>query len=159
MADALPFVEYQYPASGGAMRPIALVGEAPGADEVRLQGGPSSDAAAKLLDKALANVAGIDRGRCLIANAFRVRPPNNKVAYFFASRRRALAEGRALAEQWGKLGAEYCLAEFAPELDALAAVLREQKPTVIIALGRVPLWALTGQNGITVLRGKPCEAG
>jgi DNA polymerase len=151
MPDPLPFVDYQYPA-GGSPAPIALVGEAPGADEVR-QGRPFVGRAGQALDRALA-ASGIDRAQCLVANVFRYRPPDNKVGHFFASRRRAEAEGEAVAVDLGKLGAEYCRARYASELSALAEALRAGEVKVVVALGRVPLWALTGLNGITALRGQ-----
>lgn len=151
MSGALPFVDYQHPANGA--RPlIALVGEAPGADEVRL-GRPFVGRAGQLLDRAL-EASGIDRSACLVANAFRYRPPDNKVGHFFASRRRAEAEGDALSEELGKMGAEFCRARYARELDALRDALRDAAPAIVVALGRTPLWALTGQNGITALRGQ-----
>lgn len=155
MSPDLPFVDYQYPASGAAKPLIALVGEAPGADEVRL-GRPFVGRAGQLLDRAL-DAVGIDRDSCLVANVFRYRPPGNKVGHFFASRRRAAAEGEILAEAFGKLGAEFCRQRYAGELDALASALRKTAPAVIVALGRTPLWALTGQNGITMLRGQPLK--
>jgi len=151
MPQDLPFADYQHPADGKPPL-LALIGEAPGADEIKL-GRPFVGKAGQLLDRALA-ATGIDRDRCLIANVFRYRPPENKVGHFFASRRRALAENDPLDEGWGKLGAEYCRARFAEELEALSRVLRRSAPPVIVALGRTPLWALTGLNGITALRGQ-----
>jgi len=148
----LPFADYQYPATEGQKHLIALIGEAPGADEIRL-GRPFVGRAGQLLDKALA-ATGIARHECLIANAFRYRPPDNKIGHFFASRRRAALEGDALAEDLGKLGAEFCRARYAGEIAALGDCLGRLKPVVIIALGRTPLWALTGLNGITALRGR-----
>jgi DNA polymerase len=76
------------------------------------------------------------------------------VGHFFASRRRALAENDPLDERWGKMGAEYCRAGFAPEIAALGEALKSSAPPVIVALGRTPLWALTGLNGITSVRGQ-----
>jgi DNA polymerase len=147
----LPFADYQYPRPG--VHPlIALVGEAPGADEIRL-GRPFVGRAGQCLDRALA-AAGIVREQCLIANAFRYRPPDNKIGHFFASRRRALTEAAPLAEALGKLGSEYCRDCYAGEIDALAEALKRWKPGVVIALGRTPLWALTGLNGVTALRGQ-----
>ncbi|MDB5394452.1 MAG: uncharacterized protein JWM91_1958 [Rhodospirillales bacterium] len=147
----LPFADYQYPTDG---RPplLALIGEAPGADEIKL-GRPFVGRAGQLLDRALA-ATGIERERCLIANVFRYRPPDNKIGHFFASRRRALQENDPLAEDWGKLGAEFCRARFANEIEALGAALRRSAPPVIVAVGRTPLWALTGLNGITAQRGQ-----
>ena len=147
----LPFADYSHPKDGKPPL-LALIGEAPGADEIKL-GRPFVGKAGQLLDRALA-ATGIDRDRCLIANVFRYRPPDNKVGHFFASRRRADSENDPLHEGWGKLGAEYCRARFADELDALSAALKTSAPPVIVALGRTPLWALTGMNGITALRGQ-----
>src|SRR5579859_929049 len=152
MSAPLPFVDYQYPAAGCPGPLIALVGEAPGADEVKL-GRPFVGRAGQLLDRALA-ASGITRDHCLVANVFRLRPPDNKVGHFFASRRRAAQEGERLSESWGKMGAEFCRARYAAELDALAEAFARTKPAVIVALGRTPLWALTGLNGISALRGQ-----
>jgi uracil-DNA glycosylase len=151
MAHDLPFADYQYPADGKPPL-LALIGEAPGADEIKL-GRPFVGRAGQLLDRAL-TATGIDRERCLIANVFRYRPPDNKVGHFFASRRRAALENDPLAEIWGKLGAESCRARFAGEIEALGAALRKSAPPVIVAVGRTPLWALTGLNGITAQRGQ-----
>jgi uracil-DNA glycosylase len=151
MPHDLPFADYSYPKDGKPPL-LALIGEAPGADEIKL-GRPFVGKAGQLLDRALV-ATGIDRDRCLIANVFRYRPPDNKVGHFFASRRRAIAENDPLAEEWGKLGAEFCRARFANELKALGAALKTSAPPVIVALGRTPLWALTGMNGITALRGQ-----
>jgi len=151
IAHDLPFADYQYPAGGG--RPsIALIGEAPGADEIRL-GRPFVGRAGQLLDRALAAV-GIAREECLIANVFRYRPPDNKIDHFFASRRKAALEDDTLADGLGKMGAEFCRARFAGEIEALAEALCKARPGVIVALGRTPLWALTGLNGVTALRGQ-----
>jgi uracil-DNA glycosylase len=155
---ALPFVDYDRPALPPEGGRIALIGEAPGAEEARL-GHPFVGRSGRLLDEGLAAV-GIDRRRCLVANVFRYQPPGNKVGHFFASRARAKREGLDLDERWGAFGAsDRLLAAFAGELDALAAALAEFAPAVIVALGRTPAWALTGQNGILDLRGRelPCR--
>jgi DNA polymerase len=152
MSAPLPFVDYQYPSAGCPGPLIALVGEAPGADEVKL-GRPFVGRAGQLLDRGLA-ASGIARDQCLIANVFRLRPPDNKIGHFFASRRRAAQEGERLSESWGKMGADFCRERYAAEIDALAEALARAKPAVIVALGRTPLWALTGLGGITALRGQ-----
>jgi DNA polymerase len=154
VTDNLPFADYSYPADGKPPL-MAFVGEAPGADEIRL-GRPFVGRAGQLLDRVLGQVR-IDRDRCLIANVFRYRPPDNKIGHFFASRRRAAAEGDPLAEHRGKMGAEFCRARYATELEALGKALTEAAPPVIVALGRTPLWALTGLNGITAVRGRILE--
>lgn len=153
-----PFVEFQIPAEPSAGPRLAIIGEAPGAEEAR-QGRPFVGRSGKLLDETLA-AAGIDRARCLVGNVFRYQPPGNKVALFFASRTRAKKEGRAIDERWGPFGtSDWVLADFSGELDHLRHALESFGPTAIVALGRTPTWALTGQNGIMQLRGSvlPCR--
>jgi DNA polymerase len=152
MSLPLPFADYQYPQPRALGPIIALVGEAPGADEIKL-GRPFVGRAGQLLDRGLA-AAGIDRGQCLIANVFRYRPPDNKIGHFFASRRKAVASGTPIDEALGKMGAEFCLACYSGELEALGAALNAVGADVVVALGRTPLWALTGMNGITAMRGR-----
>lgn len=125
---------------------LALIGEAPGADEVRL-GQPFIGRSGQLLDTMLAE-AGINRKACLVANVFRYQPPGNKVDHFFSSRRAAQQAGRALAEDLGIFSSKYCLHDYAGEVAALSEALTAIKPRVIMALGRTPLWALTGVNGL-----------
>lgn len=154
----LPFADYQFPTKPTDGPRLAIVGEAPGAEEAR-QGTPFVGRSGKLLDESLAAV-GIERAQCLVANVFRYQPPGNKVGHFFSSRARARKEGRAIDESWGAFGtSDRLLAEFAGEIDHLRATLAEWRPSVIVALGRTPTWALTGENGILQLRGKllPCR--
>ncbi len=125
---------------------ILVVGEAPGAEEVK-QNQPFVGRSGQLLDKALAE-AGIPRAACFVANVFRLQPPGNKVDYFFASRRAAAQTAEPLLEEYGALSGKYCRALFAAELLALRDVITTQQPRAILAVGRTPLWALTGLNGI-----------
>lgn len=160
----LPFVDYAAPAlefvdDQPAVREVgprlALIGEAPGADEARM-GRPFVGRAGRLLDEALA-AAGIERDGCLVGNAFRFRPPDNKVGHFFASRGRARKEGLEIDEGWGAFNAQFVLAEFAGEIAHLRDTLAGFAPAAVVALGGTPLWALTGLSGITKLRGRPLE--
>jgi uracil-DNA glycosylase len=158
MPDTLPFVDYEMPskAPGGAL--IAILGEAPGNEEVR-QDKPFAGRSGQLLNANLEG-AGLERATCLVANTFRRQPPGNKVGHFFASRTRARKEGFEVDESWGPFGtSDYVRAEFVPELEHLRATLERLQPAVILALGRTPTWALTGQNGIMGLRGQvlPCR--
>lgn len=150
----LPFADYTYPAKWNG---LVLVGEAPGAEEARL-GRPFVGRSGQLLDKLLA-ATGIARAECLVANVFRYRPPDNKIAHFFTSRRAALAQKIGMAEQYGKFGSAFCRADYAPEIDHLAAMLAEKRPKAVVALGRTPLWALTGENGVMEMAGRhlPCR--
>src|SRR5690606_35147970 len=59
---------------------LAIVGEAPGADE-ETQGMPFVGAAGALLDNLLAS-CGVDRASCFVGNVCKVRPPGNKIEEF-----------------------------------------------------------------------------
>jgi DNA polymerase len=155
---ALPRVAYQFPSQRGPGGLLALVGEAPGREEVKA-GQPFVGRSGRLLDDHL-RAAGIAREACLVANVFRLQPPDNKVGHFFASRARARRLGVGLAEALGRFGgSDYCLAAFAGEIEALRRTLTDWRPVVIVALGRTPLWALTGLGGILECRGRvqPCR--
>jgi uracil-DNA glycosylase len=156
-SPALPKVEYDFPSAPEGWNGIALVGEAPGAEEVRL-GHPFVGRSGQLLDKILEK-ADITRRRCLVTNVFRFQPPGNKVDHFFISRRAAKQQGIEIAENLGQFGSAYCRGEFAGEIGHLAATFRKMKKAhpnmVIVALGRTPLWALTGENELLKKIGKP----
>ncbi len=151
LKSALPFADYAFPVKD--WNGLVLVGEAPGAEEARL-GRPFVGRSGQLLDKVLEQ-AGIKREETIIANVFRYQPPANKVAHFFSSRRAAETEGYGLAEEFGKFGSAFCRAEFAGEIVQLRKMLEQKKPDVVMALGRTPLWALTGENGLLQKVGKP----
>jgi DNA polymerase len=158
MVQALPWVDYAFPAEAAKTNGIVLVGEAPGAEEVKL-GRPFVGRSGQLLDKILGR-AGIDRKQCLIANVFGFQPPGNKVDHFFISRRAAAQQGIGIAEEYGQFGSAWCRETFAGELERLRGTLVEQRKKhndklVIIALGRTPLWALTGENGLLEKVGRP----
>ncbi|MBI1273388.1 MAG: uracil-DNA glycosylase [Alphaproteobacteria bacterium] len=156
-ATSLPFADYAYPQNKALWSGLVLVGEAPGAEEART-GRPFVGRSGQLLDKAL-HEAGIDRARAIIANVFRRQPPGNKIDHFFASRRAALRGGVTLAEEYGKFAGKFCRADFAADIAHLQSMLRQWKPRAIIALGRTPLWALTGLDGLMQHAGTahPCR--
>ena len=150
-------VEYDFPKDPGKANGIVLVGEAPGAEETRL-GHPFVGRSGQLLDKILEK-SGIDRKQCLVANVFRVQPPANKVDHFFISARAAKQQGIGIAEGYGKFGSTFCRAAFAPEIEHLKKTIEGYQEKygkiVIVALGRTPLWALTGENELLKKVGKP----
>ncbi len=154
-AARLPKVEYDFPAAGADWNGIALIGEAPGAEEAK-QGHPFVGRSGQLLDKMLGQ-AGIDRRRSFIGNVFRYQPPKNKIDHFFTSRRAAKEAGIAIAEQYGQFGSAWVRGDYAGEIDNLSVALVKLKPRIIIALGRTPTWALTGTNGLLDKVGKRME--
>lgn len=112
-----------------------IVGEAPGADEVRHRR-PFCGVSGKFLDGALA-VAKLTRRQFSITNACLVRPPGNKIEEFFPK-----GKPNALVEE---------------SVDCLRATIEEEKPEAILALGNTALWALTGHRQITKRRGSLYE--
>jgi DNA polymerase len=159
--SARPKVDYDIPADMNTWNGLVLVGEAPGAEEVRL-GHPFVGRSGQLLDKMLEK-AGIVRRQCVVANVFRDQPPGNKVDHFFISRRAASAQNIAVDEKYGSFSGKLCRAEFASEIEHLRKTLeRLQKngsKIILVALGRTPLWALTGENELLKKVGRilPCH--
>jgi DNA polymerase len=131
---------------------LVLVGEAPGAEEVRL-GHPFVGRSGQLLDGILAD-AGIVRADCVVANVFRLQPPANKIDTFFASKAKSKRENTPIDEKWGQFGSLWCKSEFSNEINILSVFLNKWHPKAILALGRTPLWALTGENELLKKVGK-----
>lgn len=140
---------------------IAIVGEAPGEDEER-SGKPFVGASGQELTRMLAE-AGIIREECLLTNVFTTRPPGNNIYEWTLKKKDA-------DNEWTKLGnpGPY---PFGPlksgsyidpnRLGSLTRLYREiiaYDPTIVIALGNTPLWALTGEAGVTKVRGTLEEA-
>ncbi len=142
----LPMVNYDLPPHRDLWNGVFLVGEAPGREEVKL-GRPFVGRSGKLLDEVLGE-AKIDRKRCLVANVFRFQPPNNKIDHFFSSKKAAKEQNIPLDQRLGQFGSLWCKKEFSLEIDNLKETLEVWSPKVVIALGRTPLWALTGENGL-----------
>lgn len=148
----LPMVNYDIPPDRALWNGVFLVGEAPGKDEVKI-GRPFVGRSGKLLDEVL-NEAQIDRKRCLVANVFRFQPPNNKIDHFFSSKRAAKEQNISLNQNLGQFGSLWCKQEFSLEIDKLAETLQAWSPPLVIALGRTPLWALTGENALLTKVGR-----
>ncbi len=153
---AHPFVAYAEPTLK-APRLLVLVGEAPGAEEAK-HGTPFIGRSGQLLNSWL-SAANINRAACLVANVFRYQPPSNKIGAFFCSKQAAAQKGQKLAEQYGPLGGQFCLASMAGEIDALANMLQQTQPALVLSFGRTALWALTGHELMSKNRGQiwPCR--
>ena len=122
------------PPEGNPNASLMIVGEAPGADEVRY-GKPFKGFAGRRLNQWLAS-AGIDRRSCWITNVVKVQPPGNKYGRL---------EELGVSES-----------DFIPEL---VEEIRQVRPHTIVALGNNPMRVLTGYgSGILRRRGSfyPC---
>ena len=130
---------------------VMIVGEAPGAEEER-QGEPFVGASGYELTKML-HEAGISRSECFITNVCRIRPPANDITNFIAkSKKDRTHEHFQLRDKWVKR-------PIIEGADLLQREIEFVKPQIIITLGNVPLWTLTGKWGIVRWRGSMLSVG
>ncbi len=113
---------------------LYLIGECPGSNEER-QGRPFVGGSGQVLDGILHTV-GINRDDIYIDNVVQIRPAKNDFGILYKDKSRKT-----------------------PTADLVIAhhrindLIKEHKPNVVVALGNESLYALTGQKGITKLRG------
>jgi DNA polymerase len=131
--------------SGPTNASIAIVGEAPGADE-EAKGVPFVGTSGEELNRMLGE-AGISRSECFVTNVCKIRPPNNDITKFFAPSKKLATRDHVLT--FGK----FASAPILRGLEALRKELTLVKPNIVIALGNTSLWALTERWGITKWRG------
>jgi DNA polymerase len=132
--------------TGPQPAPILIVGEAPGKSEEE-QGVPFVGGSGQLLSRLL-SAAGFDRSYCRITNVVPYRPPGNDITKFFLGKAEAKKAGLADPELEIRLGAK-TLYPTGVVYDGLLELEREielTQPKLIIPLGNVSLWAITGMN-------------
>jgi len=122
------------PAEGPSNARLAIIGEAPGAEEERL-GRPFVGSTGKIVDDIISSL-NERRENIYLSNVVKIRPPGNNI--------NALSVlGRSIND-------------FIPQLQLELETL---KPNAILALGNTALTALTGYHGIEKYRGSilPCS--
>jgi DNA polymerase len=124
---------------------IAIIGEAPGAEEER-RGEPFVGASGSLLNNLLQK-AGISRASCFITNVCNDRPPANDIGEWLSDNK------RPPEPNWEHLYGKWAHPNIIEGRKKLLRELEEVKPDLIIVLGSTPLWALTGNSGILKWRG------
>ena len=131
---------------------IALVGEAPGAEEDKY-GRPFCGLAGRELDQML-HEAGIARSECLVTNVVNTRPLGNRFGEF-CCKRDLIPKGSPAPFCHPIKAGEYLKPEYWPHLDRLHYELTTlSQPNVVVALGNVALWALAHiQPKISAYRG------
>lgn len=88
-------------------------------------------------------------------NVFNLQPPSNNIAHFLGAKSDGIP-GYPLLKlppSRHKPPGNFVRAEFAPELDRLGDEILTHDPNLIVCLGNVALWALTGDTGVGRLRG------
>jgi uracil-DNA glycosylase family 4 len=119
---------------------IMIIGEAPGADEEKF-GRPFVGSSGRLLE-ILLNKAGILRQQCYITNVVKERPHKNDISQFLDLSKKVPVESPEYHRY--KL---YLIDE-----------INEVNPNVIIAVGSVALYTLTGKKSVTKWRGSILES-
>lgn len=124
---------------------IMIVGEAPGYEE-EIKGVPFVGPSGMELNKMLGE-AGLSRGECFVTNVARERPQNNDIKLFIAQSKKEITPNHhLLRDRW-------VTRQITEGLDLLQKEISFVQPSVIIPLGNVSMWALTGKWGITKWRG------
>lgn len=122
-----------------------IVGEAPGEQEV-IKNEPFVGYAGTELSKMLQE-AGISRAQCFITNVVKIRPPGNDVSSLVAEKKKEITAAHINVRN------KFVLPAVRDGLEILKREIELCQPHVIIALGNLPLWTLTGEWGITSWRG------
>lgn len=125
---------------GNLSSKIAIVGEALGEVEVKFQR-PFVGPAGNLLNNLLSS-AGINRSSCYITNVIKEHPPKNNISEFVNLTKKYPVETD----------------EFKEYRELLKSELMDSGANVILALGNVPLYTLTGLRQITKRRGSILES-
>lgn len=121
---------------------LLLIGDAPGADEI-IKKSPFAGAVGRLLNDMLRD-AGIENAD--VANIFDVRPPGGKIEAFFGAKKSFPKEHLV-----HKFKTKYLLPEHWSALERIRNKIKDYK--VVMPMGAVALWALTGDDGISKKRG------
>lgn len=122
------------PGYGPSTAKLAVVGEAPGGDEVT-NGRPFMGATGKIV-RTLLEKAGVHPDEAYMTNVVKVRPPANDLGLL-----------RTIG---------HTIEEFIPQLRQELQIL---KPNAILAVGELALHTLTGERGITKHRGSIFKTG
>jgi DNA polymerase I-like protein with 3'-5' exonuclease and polymerase domains/uracil-DNA glycosylase len=148
--------------SGPIPAKILIVGEAPGAEE-ESRGIPFCGASGHELDRMLGE-AGISRSEVYVTNVARTRPPD----YYKKGKRISNDIGQWIstgknkpsakfypqtAGEWQPLGDRWVKAPIADGFKKLWTELAAVRPNVIIPVGNLAMWVLTGRWGISKWRG------
>lgn len=128
----------EVPPSGSADATIAIIGEAPGVEEVRNMK-PFTGPAGSVLESCM-HAAAIARGDCYITNVVRVRPPNNDISPYFNPRTGSFTSA---GDEW---------------VNRLYDELNSVRANVLVPLGAVSLAAITGRRKILKYRGYVMES-
>lgn len=134
------------PPSGPSPSRLLIVGESASADDLWKQR-PFAGRSGEELDKML-HEAGIivTEARRTYVLPFKLTFPLD--AWIESGKKKAKDKG--LYNVWGE---QYYSDDLKPHLETFFDEIRATRPEIILALGDLPLWALTGESGVSTWRG------
>lgn len=132
------------PAEGPSPAEVLIVGEVPGQEEEK-HFRPFFGASGSELTKML-NEAGILRTECRVTNVCPYRPPNNNIDFWWPQKKKDYRSD--FIPLRGRPVDRRVLFGFYE----LILEIERTKPNVIVPMGNLSLWALTGNVGITKWR-------
>ena len=134
---------------GAPKAAVMVVGESPGEDDVRT-GRPFTGWAGGKLEEWLRSI-GLRKDQVYLTNVAKYRPYGGDTNSMIAKTRAQKTEDHVLVNG---LWVDPVLAEGVKELKE---EINKIKPNIIVALGNIALWALTGNTGIEQWRGSLCQ--
>ena len=132
---------------------IAFVFDFPSTDEQRL-GQIMVGSTGKMFHK-MCEILDLNVENCLLTYALSQKPAQENPAHFFNNKnsyKALLKEGKSRSK-FPVNGFGFLKEEYEGEIDRLETELNACKPNVIIAMGSIALWALTGLDKIGTYRG------
>jgi DNA polymerase I-like protein with 3'-5' exonuclease and polymerase domains/uracil-DNA glycosylase len=131
--------------TGPAPAKIMIVGEFPGESEIT-KGEVFVGFAGQELSKMLGE-AGLSRSACFLTNVVRIRPFGNSIEALVAAKKKDITAEHLLLRD------RFVVPAVRDGWQLLQREIEMVRPNVIIALGNLALWTLTGKWGITSWRG------
>jgi DNA polymerase I-like protein with 3'-5' exonuclease and polymerase domains/uracil-DNA glycosylase len=135
---------------GPAKADIVIVGEAPNEDD-ELEGKPFAGTTGRLLTTLLRE-AGIRREECYVTNVCKYRPPANKIEAWCTDKKKI-----GLENDWPCTSGRFYNELVQEGMFELNEEIYEHEPRIVIGLGNLPLWVLSGNWGITDWRGSELQ--
>lgn len=135
--------------SGNCPSRIMIVGDFPAEADMQ-SGEPFTGYSGNELSKMLAEV-GIYRSSCFLSTVIKERPPGGLIDAFIVDKKRLVTpDHRAYQDKW-------VLPVVTRGINILQQEIALCQPNIIIAVGSIALWALTGKSSIESWRGSVME--
>jgi hypothetical protein len=83
-----------------------------------------------------------------LANVFNTHPDDDNILHFFQS-----VKDGGVAELGPLKPGKYVRPELKPHVEALWSKIDQDKPTLVVAMGNTPCWAILGETKISTIRG------